>query len=294
MSEQDRDALHTDASLYALGALEPDEVRAFELTLAAGETEALRETARLAPLVAQLGQAVVPVRPRLDLRARVLEAVAAAARISIVRAREAAWAATADGITASPLLRDPVSRRVTSLISMAREAVYPSHRHAETEEFYILDGDLDVHGHALGPGDYCAARGGTVHRTASTRAGCRFIVRGSEEDEVLAAPEPSGRGILFVAASEGAWHLREPGIEVKRVAVDDGFGVATVVVRMTAGTRHPIRGGQIYVLEGAARLAGGEELRAGDFCGTAAGTAEVAESVSGCLLLVLSARGDLG
>ena len=40
-------------------------------------------------------------------------------------------------------------------------AVVPSasHRHRDTEELYILEGSLDVHGYRLGPGDYCAALG---------------------------------------------------------------------------------------------------------------------------------------
>lgn len=70
-------------------------------------------------------------------------------------------------------------------------------------------------------------------------------------------------------------------------------GVATVLVRMAAGSHGAIRGQQIYVLSGEARLTDGGPLHAGDFCGTVTGTAEITDSPAGCLLLVLAARGAI-
>jgi hypothetical protein len=69
--------------------------------------------------------------------------------------------------------------------------------------------------------------------------------------------------------------------------------VATVVVRMAAGSRYALRGREIYVLDGDVWLAQGGALGPGDFCGTLAGTVEVAGSSTGCHLLVLSARGAI-
>jgi len=129
-----------------------------------------------------------------------------------------------------------------------------SHRHRETEELYILEGSLDVHGHHLGPGDYCAALGGSVHRSASTEHGCRFLVSASEEDELLGSAEPSHRGLLFVPDGRGTWGRPETGVAVRRVAIDARFGVATVLVRMAAGSRGAVRGQQIYVLDGEGRV----------------------------------------
>ena len=118
--------------------------------------------------------------------------------------------------------------------------MYPSHRHRETEELYILEGSLEVHGHHLGPGDYCAALGGSVHRSASTEHGCRFLVSASEEDELLGSAEPSHRGLLFVPDGRGTWGHPETGVAVRRVAIDARFGVATVLVRMAAGSRSAV------------------------------------------------------
>jgi hypothetical protein len=82
-------------------------------------------------------------------------------------------------------------------------------------------------------------------------------------------------------------------VAVQRVAVDLRYGVATVVVRMDPRSRYAVRGREIYVLGGEARLTDGGALRAGDFCGAVAGAVEIAESTPGCRLLVLAARGAL-
>ena len=99
--------------------------------------------------------------------------------------------------------------------------------------------------------------------------------------------------LLFVPDGRGTWNRAEAGVAVRRVVIDPHFGVATVLVRMVAGSRCAVRGQQIYVLDGEARLTDGDGLRCGDFCGTLTGTVEVADSPTGCLLLVLAARGAI-
>jgi quercetin dioxygenase-like cupin family protein len=282
-----------EAALYALGALDPDEAHRLELRLMQGDVALGAQIGSFAPVVGQIGQALPPVAPGPAIRTRLLDNVHAASRPSIVRADEGTWEPTRAGTVAKGLMRDPIGRRVTALVRMRPGSVYPSHRHQETEELYILGGTLDAHEFHLGPGDYCAALGGSVHRSASTERGCEFLVSASVDDDFLRTPEPSSRGLLFVPDREGAWGPREAGVTTRRVAIDPAFGVATVLVRMEAGSRGAIRGQQIYVLTGEARLADGELLRAGDFCGTPAGTAEVTESPTGCLLLVLAARGAI-
>jgi hypothetical protein len=294
MSERDHaDDLLEAASLYALGALDPADARNLEFRLMQGDGPLRAELEAFAPVVARLGHAAPPIPPARAVRARLLKAVRASSHLTIVRAAEGVWAPTPAGILAKGLLRDPIGGRATTLVSMRGGSVYPSHRHRDTEELYILEGSLDVHGYRLGPGDYCAALEGSVHRSASTPAGCRFLASGSEEDELLGSAEPSRRGLLFVPDGRGSWHSAEPGVAVRRLALDPHLGVATVVVRMAPGSRGPVRGRQMYVLDGAARLTVGGPLRTGDFCGTLTGTIEVADSPTGCLLLVLAARGAI-
>jgi quercetin dioxygenase-like cupin family protein len=286
------DGLAEDAAAYALGALEADEARRLELRLVEGDASGRAEISSFAPVVAQLGHAASPLAPGPRVRARLLEAVRAASRLTIVRAAEGTWDPTPAGPLAKRLMRDAIGRRATSLVKMRPGSSYPSHRHRETEELYILSGSLAVHGFRLGAGDYCAALGGSVHRSATTEEGCEFLVSASEDDELLGATGPSGRGLLFVPDG-GAWGHQTAGVAVRHVALDPLFGVATVLVRMAPGSRGAIRGQQIYVLRGEARLAGGELLSAGDYCGTPAGTAEVADSPAGGLILVLAARGSI-
>jgi anti-sigma factor ChrR (cupin superfamily) len=294
MSEPDRaDGLFDEAALYALGALDPEETRRVDARLLEGEGALRAEIDAFAAVVAGLGHAALPVPPGAETRRRLRDAVRAASRPVIVRADEGTWNPTPAGALARTLLRDRLGGRATSLVRMERRSVYPSHRHRKTEEIYILEGALDVLGHRLGPGDYCAARGGSVHQSASTDEGCQFLVSASEADELLEAVEPSPRGLLFAPGGRGEWHSLHPGVAVQRVAVDLRYGVATVVVRMDPRSRYAVRGREIYVLGGEARLTDGGALRAGDFCGAVAGAVEVAESTSGCRLLVLAARGAL-
>jgi quercetin dioxygenase-like cupin family protein len=294
MSERERaDELRDEAALYALGALDPDEARRVEVRLLEGDRGLRAEIDAFASAVAHLGHAASPVPPEGATRARLLDTVRAASRPTIVRADEGRWDPMPAGSRAKSLLRDRLGGRATTLVRLESGSVYPSHRHRETEELYILEGTLHVLGHRLGPGDYCAARGGSVHRSASTDVGCHLLVSASEEDELLESAEPSPRGLLFVPGGQRPWRRLHPGVAVRRLAVDAQFGVATVVVRMEARSRYAVRGREIYVLEGEAQLADGAPLRAGDFCGAVAGTVEVAESATGCRLLVLAARGTL-
>jgi quercetin dioxygenase-like cupin family protein len=294
MSERDRtDDLGHDAPGYALGALEADEARRLELRLMEGDGPLRAEVGAYAAVVEHLDRATDPLIPSPDVRARVLAAVREASRLTVVRAGEGAWEPAPGGMLVKNLLRDDIAGRVTRIVSMRGGSVYPSHRHRETEELYILDGTLSVHGFRLGPGDYCAARKGSVHSSAATEGGCQFLVSASEEDESPGTAALSSRGLLLVSADHGAWESRDQGVAVRQVALDSGFGVATILVRMAAGSRSAVRGRQIYVLSGEARLSDGPALSAGDFCGTLTGTAEVTDSAAGCLLLVLSARGAL-
>ena len=58
MTKRDTDSLRTDAALYALGALAPDEARDFERRLAAGDAECRRELDGFRAVVDDLGAPV--------------------------------------------------------------------------------------------------------------------------------------------------------------------------------------------------------------------------------------------
>jgi anti-sigma factor ChrR (cupin superfamily) len=206
------------ATLYTLGALPPEPAAAFEAHLAEGCPACEGEVKAFAVVVGQLGHIVTPQRPRAEVRSRLLarlrsdagpdaqrgersEATASPAHPdwTIVRATEGVWEPWGmAGLLVKRLFRDPTAQRFTALVRMAAGARYPSHRHTDTEELYLLEGDLAVGGQSLRAGDYCAATAGTVHGSSYSEQGCRFLLMASERDEVIegertAAPHTDGR-----------------------------------------------------------------------------------------------------
>src|SRR5262245_60778175 len=59
--------------------------------------------------------------------------------------------------------RDQATGRFTELVRMDRGIRYPPHRHTDTEELNLLEGDLAVERQVLRAGDYCAVIVGTIH-----------------------------------------------------------------------------------------------------------------------------------
>jgi len=64
--------------------------------------------------------------------------------------------------------------------------VYPSHRHSDVEELFLLEGDLLVEGLRMGPGDYCRAEPNSLHGQVRTDSGALFLVLASNANEIVA------------------------------------------------------------------------------------------------------------
>jgi putative transcriptional regulator len=172
------DALQEQAALYALGALGTDESRQFEVHLAEGCATCEGELRAFGQVVVDLGHAVAPVTPRPAAREHLLARVGARAPVPgavVVRASDAGWEAGAvPGVTARPLHHDPATRRMTALVRMAPRAGYPAHAHADTEELFLLSGELHVGDIRLRTGDYCAGAPGTATSPRSARRAARW------------------------------------------------------------------------------------------------------------------------
>jgi anti-sigma factor ChrR (cupin superfamily) len=180
-----------------LGVLSQDEAREFEQHLAGGCAVCAAEVEAFTPVVAELGHMATPQTPRPELRARVLERVAAeglsAARpvlnkegARFVRTANLNWRA---GITSAVEIKtlsvDKQRSIVTYLVRLAPQASLPPHRHVEVEESYLLEGDLLVDGVQMQIGDYCRAEPGSIHRGVTSKSGCVFITVCSLRDELL-------------------------------------------------------------------------------------------------------------
>ena len=293
------------AAQYALGALPPVEADSFEAHLAEGCGVCAEEVEAFAAVAGRLGYAATAERPRPEVRARLLARMrgetgteAAQPVWTIVRASEGTWeGAGMEGVTLRRLFRDQATGRYSVLGRLAAGASYPSHRHADTEELFVLDGDLVVEGQVLRAGDYCAAMPGTVHDRSYSAGGCTFFLSASERDDVVGVSRWGGpqAGLVIVRSAEIAWREGPAeGVSIRPFFRDSAWGMMTGLVRMRPGAR--LRGdghgtgGQVYLLEGGVRIAR-ETLRTGDFFGGLAGSMpDIVTDHEGCVFLLASAR----
>lgn len=94
-----------------------------------------------------------------------------------VRAATTAWNELAPGITIKLLRLDPEANNMTAYIRMAPGAVYPAHRHSQSEECLVIEGEIFIGSHCLRAGDLHVASGGTEHATVTSPRGALMLVR---------------------------------------------------------------------------------------------------------------------
>jgi len=157
----------------------------------AAEVDAFDAAAR------ELGRAAIPQEPRPELRARVLQRIAAAndpaqqpvyehQGVRFVHSSLLGWKpGNSVGVEVKILSIDAARGVVTKLVRMPPGSTLRPHRHADVEESYVLEGDLLVSGVLMRAGDYCRAEPGSVHTGVMTRGGCVFIAMSSQGDELL-------------------------------------------------------------------------------------------------------------
>jgi anti-sigma factor ChrR (cupin superfamily) len=194
------DEIAERAALYALGALTQVEAQAFEDHLAEGCEVCQAEVDGFEEVVGSLGageaQEVPPqVRDRLvariseghSLEGRSSDVAGFAPQILSVRAAEGRWREMQPGIHWKRLYVDKASGVVTSLVKMMPGTALPRHRHDGVEQFFVLEGDCNVDGHELGPGDFHCAEAGSVHDKTYTMGGTLFLLLAPRDYNPLAA-----------------------------------------------------------------------------------------------------------
>ena len=183
------------ATLYPLGGLDDAEREAFEAHMRQGCPECEREVNSFREVAAALGGSA-PSEPPASLRDRLLAQVSSASRspgvlledsgLLISRSAELSWLSLAPGIEYKPLFIDTARKYNTSLVRMDAGAHYPSHRHRDIEELFMLSGDLHVAGKVMRAGDYCRASAETIHGETRSEMGCLFLLMASQENQLLA------------------------------------------------------------------------------------------------------------
>jgi anti-sigma factor ChrR (cupin superfamily) len=209
------------AALYALGALEGEDARAFEAHVSEGCDACASELREFESVVAGLGLAAAEAEPPAHARERLLErlAVADAPELSgvdvseqedskreaapaetseprslcgegflVVRAGEGQWLPTGDaGISFKLLYTDRERGTFTTLVRMDAGASIPAHRHLGVEQCLVIEGDLRAGDVSMSAGDFNCSLPGSVHEELTTTGGALFLIVGPERYEVVEA-----------------------------------------------------------------------------------------------------------
>lgn len=103
----------------------------------------------------------------------------------IVRSRDVKWRPySVPGISIGRLYMDKEKRQITCLMRLEPGVTFPLHRHADSEEVFVLEGDLIVEGEVCYPGDYIRSVPGSTHSPV-TEGGCLLLIKSSINNEVL-------------------------------------------------------------------------------------------------------------
>lgn len=185
--------LHELAPLYALGGLSAREEAEFEQHLKECP-ECARELRAYTEVAAAVGESA-EAKPRPELKKKLMERVREAPRdpgvllhqagIFVTRPEELHWKRVAPGIDFKLLYRDAARSYNTCLVRMAPGSRYPSHRHTEVEELFLLTGDLHLGEDVMYAGDYCRAESDSIHGEIFTNGGCTYLVMSSSKDEFV-------------------------------------------------------------------------------------------------------------
>ena len=192
-----KESMCGQAESYAIGATTPSERTAFERHLknclaCKSELEAAANTlANAIPLSAVDTEA----RSRFISKLREVNASSSSSEVVFsfpgVLAKRASimqWQpAGLEGVWVKTLFDDTARKYRTTLVRLESGAHYPSHKHAEVEEAYVLEGDLHFDAGTLFAGDYCRAESGSIHSSSYTENGCTLLITTSTADELLPA-----------------------------------------------------------------------------------------------------------
>jgi quercetin dioxygenase-like cupin family protein len=135
----------------------------------------------------------VPVAP--DLKNRLFQRIAELPIVAsptennppslIVRSQNVKWRPySVPGISIGKLYLDKKKREITCLMRLEPGVTFPLHRHADSEEVFVLEGDLTVEGEVCYQGDYIRSVPGSIHSPV-TEGGCLLLIKSSTNNERL-------------------------------------------------------------------------------------------------------------
>lgn len=194
------------AALHAVGALDPEEARAFERHVAEGCDACAEELREFESVAALLARSAPPVEPPASVREKLLSRAAedrrgrhaagkpsdapsqfvGASEFLVVRKSEGEWAETSDpGVFVKLLFVDKERDTVTTLVRIEPGARIPAHRHLGVEQCLVLEGDMRAGAAVLHAGDFNCAMPDTIHEEIYSETGALLLIVAPESYEVL-------------------------------------------------------------------------------------------------------------
>ena len=193
------------AALQALDTLDESESRALTEKLIASP-EVQSERAAFEAAIAAIAYTAPPVPVAPDLKNRLFQRIAElpptpAESVNlkpivtsptenntpslIVRSNEVKWKSYGvPGVWLRKLYIDKQKREITCLMRLEPGSTFPLHRHAGSEEVFVLEGDLIVEGEICYQGDYIRSVPGSTH-SPLTQGGCLLLMKTSTDNETL-------------------------------------------------------------------------------------------------------------
>ena len=173
------------AQVYALGALDSDELAQFEAHLPVCSV-CHEQLTHFGEVLASLPKSLEPLTPPSIIKSRLFDRIdVKQPGYHFIHAAQGEWQEMAPGIVAKILNVDAARERVTALVRMAPGSRYGNHRHTQTEELYVLEGSCYCGGRLLGPGDYHRAEVGSIHADTRTDEGSLMLMITSMQNEML-------------------------------------------------------------------------------------------------------------
>lgn len=184
---QDHQEWPERAESYALRALDGEELHQFQEHLSSGCTFCRAQVREAEALFAKLPFSLELIAPPSRAKTRLFAEIhEEKPDYEFVGAGEGEWREMAPGIQAKILSTDETRQRVTALVRMEKGARYGDHRHALTEELYVIEGSCYCGGRLLKAGDYHRAEAGSIHLDTHTEEGSLMLVISSMQNEMFA------------------------------------------------------------------------------------------------------------
>lgn len=175
------------AEIYALGALDGNDLAAIQAHLSAGCAQCHARVSEASAALTSLPGDYQMLTPPAAVKTRIFEEIDQdKPGLAFVLADQGVWMEIAPGVRAKMLNMDSDRQRVTALVRMEPGSRYDNHRHTRTEELVVIEGSCYCGGKLLQKGDYHRAEAGSIHLDTYTDDGSLMLIITSVQNEMLA------------------------------------------------------------------------------------------------------------